>query len=682
LGKLLTAFTLVWLGALVVAIFGFRSMDALSDSLHEVVDVQLPSALAVAKIERGFLWTVRNAYLGTLSLSRGDQERIAIARAAKDQALMELEAGWKDYEAVPHGSVEEEAWKQFQVAHATWRQQEERTWAAIDAGNTPGAMAALAVLGPLNAAGTAKLDDLLRIESELGAATRKNAAATRTSTSRNLMLALIISAAMAAGFGLAITLSITRPLRQLTRAAAGITRGDLRQKIDHHGTDEVGVLADAFRSLLGYLEEVSRAADALRHGDVRAEVHPRSEDDALSHNFVHAQEALRGLLAECSALIEAARVGDLGRRAEAARFPGGFGELLTGMNGLLEAVEAPLVEAQQTLDRVAARDLTARASSKFQGAFGHMMGVVNTVAGSLQDSLCQVSVAAEQVASASTQIASSSQNVAKGASEQASALQETSSALVEMASSTARNAASASSANGLVQEVDVASASGQTAMTTMTDAMHKIRSSAEGTAAIIRDINDITFQTNLLALNAAVEAARAGEAGRGFAVVAEEVRNLALRSKEAARKTEGLINESVKLSRNGEEVSKQVSATLTDIAHGVDKVSTLVAQITRVSQEQALGIQQVNQAISQMNTVTQGTAASSEESSSAAEELAGQAEELRTLVSQFQLGDGGRGAVRRLPPKLQVAKGLANGAASNAPQKARAASFLSGDAQF
>ena len=92
--------------------------------------------------------------------------------------------------------------------------------------------------------------------------------------------------------------------------------------------------------------------------------------------------------------------------------------------------------------------------------------------------------------------------------------------------------------------------------------MAKIRASAEGTSQIIKDINEIAFQTNLLALNAAVEAARAGEAGRGFAVVAEEVRSLALRSKEAAKKTEALIRESVTQAGEGEGDGKRVTDKL------------------------------------------------------------------------------------------------------------------------
>jgi len=167
--------------------------------------------------------------------------------------------------------------------------------------------------------------------------------------------------------------------------------------------------------------------------------------------------------------------------------------------------------------------------------------------------------------------------------------------------------------------------------------MAKIKASAEGTSQIIKDINEIAFQTNLLALNAAVEAARAGEAGRGFAVVAEEVRSLALRSKEAANKTEELIRQSVREAGEGEVTAKKVNGKLSEIVASVSKVTDIVAEISATAREQAAGIDQVNKAMSQMNTVTQQNAASSEESSSAAAELSGQAEQLAAMVGLFQL---------------------------------------------
>jgi len=91
---------------------------------------------------------------------------------------------------------------------------------------------------------------------------------------------------------------------------------------------------------------------------------------------------------------------------------------------------------------------------------------------------------------------------------------------------------------------DVDSASNS--MGDLTTSMVDISKASEETQKIIKTIDEIAFQTNLLALNAAVEAARAGEAGAGFAVVAEEVRNLAMRSADAAKNTADLIEDTVK----------------------------------------------------------------------------------------------------------------------------------------
>ena len=247
----------------------------------------------------------------------------------------------------------------------------------------------------------------------------------------------------------------------------------------------------------------------------------------------------------------------------------------------------------------------------------------------------------EQTASAAGQVSSSSQSLAQGASEQAASLEETSSSLEEMSSMTKKNADSAHQANVLSGEAKTVADKGNLAMGKMSSAIADIQKSAMETAKIIKTIDEIAFQTNLLALNAAVEAARAGEAGKGFAVVAEEVRNLAMRSAEAAKNTAGLIEGSVQNAKNGVAIATEVATSLSEIQQSTEKVNALVAEIAAANAEQSQGIGQVNQAVQQMDKVTQGNAAAAEESAAASEQLSSQSEQMRSVVNDLQELVGG-----------------------------------------
>jgi methyl-accepting chemotaxis protein len=241
----------------------------------------------------------------------------------------------------------------------------------------------------------------------------------------------------------------------------------------------------------------------------------------------------------------------------------------------------------------------------------------------------------QRISSASGEISSSSQSLAEGATEQAAGLEETSSSLEEMSSMTKQNADNAQQANTLASQARKAADDGSQAMSRMNTAIHEIQKSSDETAKIIKVIDEIAFQTNLLALNAAVEAARAGEAGKGFAVVAEEVRNLAMRSAEAAKNTSNLIEQSVNNSRNGVQICSEVKKSLDEIVGSIGKTTDLVGEIAAASREQAQGVDQINTAVSQMDKVTQQNAANAEESASASEELSSQAESMNQIVDQL-----------------------------------------------
>jgi len=252
-----------------------------------------------------------------------------------------------------------------------------------------------------------------------------------------------------------------------------------------------------------------------------------------------------------------------------------------------------------------------------------------------------LSEGAEQVTAASTQVAAASQSLAEGATEQAASLEETSSSLEQMSSQTKQNAGNAQQANGLASVAKSAAQKGAESMGRMSTAIKDIQKSSDETAKIIKVIDEIAFQTNLLALNAAVEAARAGEAGKGFAVVAEEVRNLAMRSAEAAKNTTRLIEESVKNSQSGVAIAGEVSTVLNEIVGSVGKTTDLVGEIAAASQDQSQGIDQINTAVGQMDKVTQQNAANAEESASASEELSAQAESMNGVIQELAVLVGG-----------------------------------------
>ena len=247
----------------------------------------------------------------------------------------------------------------------------------------------------------------------------------------------------------------------------------------------------------------------------------------------------------------------------------------------------------------------------------------------------EITASSDQVSLSAEQVADASELLANGSNEQAAGIEESSSALEEITSMTKQNSENALEASNIASDTTQKANIGNNAMAKMNIAIQDIQKSAEETAKIIKVIDEIAFQTNLLALNAAVEAARAGEAGKGFAVVAEEVRNLAMRSAEAARDTSALIEQSVSNSNNGVQISGEVNTILSEIVEGINKTTNLVNEISNASREQSHGIEQINITVNSIDKITQSNASSAEETSGASANLKTQAEQMKHIISQL-----------------------------------------------
>ncbi|NPU85382.1 MAG: hypothetical protein HPY65_12970 [Syntrophaceae bacterium] len=239
-----------------------------------------------------------------------------------------------------------------------------------------------------------------------------------------------------------------------------------------------------------------------------------------------------------------------------------------------------------------------------------------------------------QVSSASSQVASSSQALAEGTSTAASALEETSASLEELSSMTKKTSDHSSSMTKSGDVTFMLMKSCHKSLRETDSCMKRIGTAGEQAAKVIKTSDEIAFQINLLALNAAVEAARAGEAGAGFAVVAEEVRNLAIRSAEAARDTETIIGTMSGHIQDGASLVGKTLEQFYSMGEEGKKTNDLIKEISAASGEQAQGIVQINQAITEMDKVTQQAASGAEESASAAEELAAQAQQMNVHLGE------------------------------------------------
>ena len=678
--KLIGGFIIVALIVLLVGFFGWTGSRQLQDHIHEIGDVRLPSieSLLEVEIELEELMTAQRTLLSELLDS---DQRAQYFQNFNDSRDAYAEA-WAYFKTLPATAEEERLSSQFETAVEEWRVlnnewiEMNRNFEAIDVLDPASLVAELQRFRGDHYELELKVAMLLLADQNFSGGDDPTACNfgrwLPTVTTENQELLKILDD---------IRVPHNRFHEAVGRIHELVDAGDTGAALNHFRS----VMLPASEQVFVYFDQMIDFADraeALRDEITTKVLGPITDEarqamsilDKLIHiNETIAEEAvftadadgtrveLIALIGMIAGVVAALILGIILTRGITAPIAKGVsfaqeiadgnldikldveqkdevGQLADSLRFMLGALQYK----EQVVKTIAEKDLTIKVEpASDKDNLGHALV---SMVDSLNDILKQVNFAVDQVASGSDQVSQASQNLSQGATEQASSLEEISSSLSEVNGQSQQNANNATEATGLAKKAAEDAVNGNGQMKELTGAMQKINDSSDEISKVVKVIDDIAFQINLLALNANVEAARAGKYGKGFAVVAEEVRNLAVRAADAVKETTGMVEVAISNIQSGNGLVGQTAEQLEEIVSGANKVAEFLDEIATASREQAEAVEQVNSGLDQIDQVTQSNTASAEESASAAEELAGQSQQLKSMIATFKLEADSRGA--------------------------------------
>jgi methyl-accepting chemotaxis protein len=371
-------------------------------------------------------------------------------------------------------------------------------------------------------------------------------------------------------------------------------------------------------------------------------------------------DAVTAPIAEAAAVLERLAQYDLKARMT-GRYHGEHAAIRRAMNSTAQSLNEAIAQLSQTV-----------------GVVSRVGSQISKVSGAVSSGAQEQSRQLEETTTSLTQLAqTASRNAVQTVTARDNARQATESILTakqsmtRMVASMAEICQAANGTSSIVQEIDgIAKETGVLARTAVAKAV-RMGTSSGGFGVVAQEIRKLSKQcaetadamkalekrmqqelqqefgdvivkldtiarhSGLLGVNAAIEAAHVEGAGKDFKVMTDEIHQLAVRSADAARRTDGLIRSSVELSKSGAALIDEIDRRLDAAVTGAQAVSRFADDISKSIQEQTTGIEQISRTAVLINTVTRDNAVSSEESLGAAEELGTQVEKLTGMVNKF-----------------------------------------------
>jgi methyl-accepting chemotaxis protein len=342
---------------------------------------------------------------------------------------------------------------------------------------------------------------------------------------------------------------------------------------------------------------------------------------------------------------------------------------------IVRSIVSPLRGSVDTLERVAAGDLTASVEVRGTDELAMMGTALNATVAQTAEAMASITAGATSLATSADTLAMTGASIGAAAEQTSDVAANVSAAATQVSGNVAQALTGAEGVRSSVQEIASSAAdAAMIAQRAVTDAedthqtVERLQAASQQVGEVIALITKIARQTHLLALNATIEAERAGEAGKGFAVVADEVKELAgqtaTATEEIDRTIAGIQVEIQAATSSLDRITQvvgHISDTQTTIAAAVDEQQQMTGDITDRMAQAASGAEEIATTIRGVASATTETSQGVEGARTAAAGLAQLADDLARTVARFRLepaddeapdDPAAHGAVDKLGPAI------------------------------
>ena len=248
-------------------------------------------------------------------------------------------------------------------------------------------------------------------------------------------------------------------------------------------------------------------------------------------------------------------------------------------------MDGGLSRLMQHMNRMAQGDLSARPQPRGGDEVAETLQAMTTSLARLSDLLASVRQGVGAITQASEQIAAGNGDLRSRSRSSADGLDGLVAAVTRYTEQLQTCSHSIDGVVTTVQALRLASARNRRQVQRLQERMGALRTNSREIGEIVNLIDGIAFRTNILALNAQVEACKAGDAGRGFAVVAQEVRALANRSADSARKVGDIVGRSTMDIEQSHALADETSQAMVEADGHVDAIHGAMHSVATLTQQ-------------------------------------------------------------------------------------------------